>query len=221
MDNSTAIIDPKFCSNESIQIKITRRVPGLWLRHLKMTDNNSGNIIFRTKNLAFINFRNRTTLVDDSGTPLVSFKKKIWSKNGEWKVFKGKSFEENDLILTVEKTKKFQLKIELNVYLASNTTREVCDYRIEGNYFKRTVEIFKGDSSDIVAQMVEEKKLVSRIFKRRSYLISIDPNVDSALIAVLFAIRHEFYLSRKKKIVSFGLTGVLSAIMKAPMICFI
>lgn len=57
--------------------------------------------------------------------------------------------------------------------------------------------------------MVKEKPASS--IKGKSYVISVDPNEDLALIIVLFAIRHEKFRIRRMNLYTIGISHVVNA----------
>jgi hypothetical protein len=70
-----------------------------------------------------------------------------------WKVFRGDSSHDKDFLFSVKKSSLLQVKTKLDVFLASNTKEDVCDFKIEGSWFERSCTIYAGDSSTIVAQV--------------------------------------------------------------------
>lgn len=71
----------------------------------------------------------------------------------KWKVFRGDSTSSRDLLFTVKKTSIFQLKTSLGVFLARNTSEQVCDFKIKGSYFERSCAFYLGNSNAMVAQV--------------------------------------------------------------------
>lgn len=75
------------------------------------------------------------------------------SAHDRWQVFRGESVEPNNLVFSVKRSSIIQLKTKLHVFLANNTTENVCDYKIEGSWSERSCLIYAGDSSTVVAQV--------------------------------------------------------------------
>lgn len=65
----------------------------------------------------------------------------------------GDSSYRKDLMFTARRNSLLDITTELNVFLAGNAREEVCDYKIKGSYLKKSCTIFKGDSSEVVAQV--------------------------------------------------------------------
>lgn len=71
----------------------------------------------------------------------------------KWEVFKGESTDKKDLLFSTKKSSLIQFKTELDVFLASNTSKKVCDFKIKGSYLERSCSIFLGETSTIIAQV--------------------------------------------------------------------
>lgn len=73
------------------------------------------------------------------------------SSHHGWEVFRGERFEANGLVFTVEQVKRFQISATMKLFLATNSEKQECDYRIEGSFLTRSLKVYKGDSSQVVA----------------------------------------------------------------------
>lgn len=70
-----------------------------------------------------------------------------------WEAFRGESTEAKDLIYTLKRSSLIQFKAKLDVFLAANTTQQVCDFKIKGSWFERSCVVYAGESNNIVAQV--------------------------------------------------------------------
>lgn len=68
-------------------------------------------------------------------------------------MFRGDSSSEKDLLFSVKKSAVIQFKTELDVFLAANTSELVCDFKVKGSYFERSVAIYLGSSDTVIAQV--------------------------------------------------------------------
>lgn len=73
--------------------------------------------------------------------------------HNRWEVFRGDSSNESDLLFTAKKSSIFQLKTEMDIFLASNTAQQACDFKIKGSYFERSCAFYLGNSSSMIAQV--------------------------------------------------------------------
>ncbi|KAI3847172.1 hypothetical protein MKX03_019265, partial [Papaver bracteatum] len=64
---------------------------------------------------------------------------------GRWKVYRGDSTGSKDLLFTVRESKFFQLKTNLDVFLASNTAEDVCDFKIKQRDMKKNLFSLSGE----------------------------------------------------------------------------
>ena len=76
--------------------------------------------------------------------------------HGRWEAFRGKSKEKNDLLFTAKKSKLFQFKTELDVFLGYNKG-EVPDFKVKEGYSKSSCSILLGDSNTTLAQVTLTK----------------------------------------------------------------
>ncbi|KAF7075507.1 hypothetical protein CFC21_080281 [Triticum aestivum] len=192
-----------------LKLTLTRRVPGLFDRKLHVTDG-QGSLVFRTVSVrpAF-NFRLRTALADASGNHLMRFRRKWMGSHHGWQVFRGESFDPNNLAFTVEPDKRFQINATMKLFLAANSTRQRCDYRVQGSFLTKSLKVYKGDSSQVVAQMVKEKPAFS--IGGKGYTISVNQNEDLELILVFLAIRHEKFRVRRMNLYTMGIAHAVNA----------
>lgn len=65
----------------------------------------------------------------------------------------GDSTNEKDLLFTVKRSSVFQLRTDLEVFLATNTNKNECDFKVKGEFHKRSSVIYKGNTSVVVAQV--------------------------------------------------------------------
>ncbi|KAI7753361.1 hypothetical protein M8C21_028083 [Ambrosia artemisiifolia] len=81
-----------------------------------------------------------------------------------------------------------QFKTSLHVFLANNVN-DVCDLKIKGSWSKRKCKVYLGDSdSSIVAQMYKKVKSKKLKLDKNKFMVTIQPNVDYALVVALIAI---------------------------------
>ncbi|XVF65894.1 hypothetical protein PTKIN_Ptkin09bG0287500 [Pterospermum kingtungense] len=149
--NPVSIISPHFCAPYPIDLAIIRKVLTITDGNFVVTDIN-GNIVFKVKG-AFLTIRDRRVLVDAAGNPIVTLKKKLMTAHDRWQVFRGESTEPSDLLFSAKRSSMFQLKTKLDVFLANNTSEEVCDFKVKGSWLERSCVVYAGESSTIVAQV--------------------------------------------------------------------
>ena len=69
-------------------------------------------------------------------------------------VFRGKSTDSSGLLFSVKRSSMVQLgKIDLDVFLPYNVNESVCDFKVKVSSFKKSCDIYVGESSRIVAKV--------------------------------------------------------------------
>ncbi|KAL3531619.1 hypothetical protein ACH5RR_005140 [Cinchona calisaya] len=184
-----AVVGPQFCAPYPVDLIIVRKLMTLSEGNFGVTDVN-GNLMFKVKG-KLLNLRDRRILLDAAGNPLVSFQQKILTAHRRWKVFRGDSSSDKDLLFSVKKSSLLQFKTKLDVFLASNTKEDVCDFKIEGSWLERSCTIYAGDSSTIVAQMHKKHNVQSVVLGKDTFAVTVYPNVDYAFIVALVVILEE------------------------------
>lgn len=79
--------------------------------------------------------------------------------HNRWQVFRGESTDSKDMIFSAKRSSMIQLKTKLHVFLANNTREDVCDFRVEGSWFERSCSIYLGQSSTVIAQVINVMSL--------------------------------------------------------------
>lgn len=180
------VIGPQYCVPYPVDLAIVKKVLTISDGNFVVTDIN-GNVIFKVKG-KLLSLRDRRVLLDGAGNPIVTLREKIMSAHDRWQVFRGESVEPNNLVFTVKRSSIIQLKTKLHVFLANNTTENVCDYKIEGSWSERSCLIYAGDSSTVVAQMHKKHTVQSILIGKDNFSVTVYPNIDYAFIVALIVI---------------------------------
>ncbi|XP_011016802.1 PREDICTED: protein LURP-one-related 15-like, partial [Populus euphratica] len=112
--------------------------------------------------------------------------------HGRWEAFRGKSKEKNDLLFTAKKSKLFQFKTELDIFLGNNKG-EVPDFKVKEGYSKSCAwRTHPRDYAFIVALVVV---ILDKINANHDgdavhgrHTLAIMPNVDYAFIVALVVV---------------------------------
>ncbi|XP_010256975.1 PREDICTED: protein LURP-one-related 10 [Nelumbo nucifera] len=191
LSNPVSVIGLQFCSPFLVDLTIVRKVMTITDGNFIVTDIN-GNIIFKVKG-GLLSLRDRRVLVDAAGNPIVSLQQKILTAHKRWQVFRGESSDTEDLLFSAKKSSMLQFKTELDVFLATNTKEDVCDFKIKGSWLERSCDIYTGDSSTstVIAQMHKKHSIQSMILGKDSFMVTVYPNIDHAFIIALIVILDE------------------------------
>ncbi|PRQ42765.1 putative tubby-like domain-containing protein [Rosa chinensis] len=191
--NLVTVVSPQFQATYPVDLVITEKMMSIKEGAFTVSDVN-GNVMFQIKGSLF-SFHDRRTLVDSAGTPIVSFRQKILTAHRRWHVFRGESSDAKDLLFSVKKSSLFQLKTELDVFLAVNTKEQAYDFKVKGSWGERSCTIYDGNNN-IIAQMHKKHDLKSMFFGRDAFAVTVYPHVDYAFIVAIVVVLHEINMDR-------------------------
>ncbi|KAK9154070.1 hypothetical protein Sjap_001550 [Stephania japonica] len=182
-----AVIDRQFCAPNVVDLVVESKVTSSLTDDSFAVRDVNGNTLFKMKaNLSSV--RMRRALVDATGSPILSVQRKLLSTRDRWKVFKGDSKATEDLIFSVERSSTLQMKTNLNVFLASNTTEASCDFKIKGSWFDKSLTIYNGNTDTPIAQ-IHMKVTASSLMKGKdNFMVTVCPNVDYAFVVAVILI---------------------------------
>ncbi|KAD5317594.1 hypothetical protein E3N88_17540 [Mikania micrantha] len=154
---------------------------------LLITDVNH-KILFKVKPCNTSNHEQRV-LLDVDDIPIVMIREKVWTAHSVWKVLKGDSIADSDMIFSTKTPKIMQSKTNVHVFLANkSSSKDLCDFMIAGSWKNRSCTIYKGDSSTIIAQMHKMEPPKRFKFVKDKFMVQIYPYVDYAFVVTLIAI---------------------------------
>ncbi|KAK9289499.1 hypothetical protein L1049_007654 [Liquidambar formosana] len=184
-----AVISPQYCAPYPVDLMIVRKLITITDGNFAVTDAN-GNIIFQVKG-TLSSLRDRRVLLDAAGNPIISLQQKIFTAHRRWQVYREESSDAKDLLFSAKKSSHTHLRTELDVFLASNTKEEVCDFKIKGSWLERSCIIYTGDSSTVIAQMHHKRSVQSVVLGKDTFTVTVYPNIDYAFIVALVVILEE------------------------------
>ncbi|KAI3861837.1 hypothetical protein MKW92_009652 [Papaver armeniacum] len=179
-ENPIIVIAPHFCAPYPVDLTITEKLLTITEGNFGVLDIN-GNIVFKVKG-TLLSIRDRRVLVDAAGIPLVSLQQKILTCHRRWQVYRGDSSDSRDLLFSVKKSSLLQINTSLHVFLASNTSEAVCDFKIKGSFLR---------------DLMHRKHTVqSIVLDQDTYSITVYPNVDYAFVVALCVVLNEINMDR-------------------------
>ncbi|KAF5782834.1 putative tubby-like protein [Helianthus annuus] len=191
------VVDPRFFSSYKVDLAIVRNSLAVADGNLSCVLDVNGNVIFIIKDKNF-SLHDRHILLDASEIPILTFQKKHRSIHRRWQAFRSDSTSAKDLIFSTKKRSVIQRVTELSVFLSDNKEEVVSDYKVAGDWKKRSCTVYSYDGSTILAQMHDNIDPCIEADKD-TYGISVSPNVDYALVVALMVILYEVNKDRKKK----------------------
>lgn len=62
-----------------------------------------------------------------------------------WIVHRGESSDLSSLLYTVQRSHPFQIRTQLDVFLANNTREDSCNFHVSGSYYDQSLRVYRGD----------------------------------------------------------------------------
>ncbi|XP_052303906.1 protein LURP-one-related 15 isoform X3 [Populus trichocarpa] len=159
VEHPVVVVGPQYLAQYPVELAVSTKLWTLGENDFKVSDIN-GTLIFQVKSKV-LTLHDRRFLKDAAGNTLVNLRQKIMSMHRRWEAFRGESKEEKDLLFTAKKSKLYQFKTELDIFLGKNKGK-VPDFKVKGGYRESSCSVLLGDSNTMLAQ-VTLTKLVSEI----------------------------------------------------------
>ncbi|KAL1819061.1 hypothetical protein ACET3Z_013930 [Daucus carota] len=194
---AVAVVGQQFMVPYPVDLTIVRKMLTISEGNFGVTDAN-GNIMFQVKG-KLLSFHDRRILLDAAGNPVLSLQQKMISLHNRWEVYRGDSKDSRDLLFTVKKSSLLQVKTQLDVFLASNTSEHNCDFKIKGSWFERSCTIYAGTTSTVIAQMHKRHSVSSIVLGKDKFAVTVYPHVDYAFIVALIVILEEINEARSNE----------------------
>ncbi|WOL16616.1 protein LURP-one-related 15-like isoform X2 [Canna indica] len=188
------VVGQQFCAPYAVDLTIAKKTFSMKDSLFSVTDVN-GNVLLQVKDVV-LKIRDRCVLLDAAGFPLLTMQQKILSAHRRWQVFRGESTDKKDALFSVKKSRLLQFTTELNVKMACNKGKHVCDFKIRGTHFERACTIYLGKSNCIIAQMSRKHTVSSVLLGKDTFNVKVSPHVDFAFIASLIIILDEINKER-------------------------
>ncbi|MCL7035972.1 hypothetical protein MKW94_014994 [Papaver nudicaule] len=190
LNSSVVVISPQYCVPYQVDLYTAKRVKKITKdRYLGAFDIN-GNNIFKIKTASGF-FTSRLVLADAAGLPVISLKPVAFSSHNRWNVYRGDSSDSKDALFSVKLSKYFQWKTNLDVFLASNTAEDVCDFKIKQRDSKKSCFIYRGNSDNIIAEMHKNKAVRDKVRGKDTFSLTVYPNVDYAFVVAMIGVLDE------------------------------
>ncbi|KAJ6708399.1 hypothetical protein OIU85_028642 [Salix viminalis] len=153
VEHPVVVIGPQYLAHYPVELAVSTKAWTLGENNFKVADIN-GTVIFHVKS-KLLTLHDRRFMKDATGNTLVNLRQKIMSVHRRWEAFGGESKDEKDLLFTAKKSKLFQFKTDLDVFLA-NIKGEVPDFKVKGGYAERSCSVLLGDSNAMLAQVIHD-----------------------------------------------------------------
>jgi len=187
-----AVVGQQFCAPYVVALTVTKKALSLSDGDFVVSDVN-GAVLLKVQGRV-LSLHSHRVLCDAAGVPIVSMREKMMSMHKTWKVYRGDSSDQKDLLFTVKQSHMLQLKTQLDVFLAGND--RTCDFKVKGSWFDRSCTFYLGDTNTIIALMSRQYELKNILLGRDTFGITVYPNVDYALIVAIVVILDAIHRER-------------------------
>ncbi|KAK3124826.1 hypothetical protein QOZ80_7BG0594010 [Eleusine coracana subsp. coracana] len=175
-----AIVSPRFCVPHALRLTLTVTPTG------GCTVTDAGGAMLLQMDPLFLRFRvHCRLLLDPAGRSVLTVKRKLLSILDRWDAFRGDSSNRCDLLFTAKKALVIQPGTHLDIFIASNTSQLVRDFRMMGSWNDRSWVLRRSNSSTVVAKMRRQYTVSGALLGTRTFDLTVSPNVDYAFIAAL------------------------------------
>ncbi|KAK4359252.1 hypothetical protein RND71_021481 [Anisodus tanguticus] len=196
-NDRTIVTGPQFCSPQTLQLSMKKKNYFFGGYGYDVKDA-SDNLVFTIKEVLGFFSRSKVLIFDAADVPILTLKSKNFTWHSTWQAFKGDSTDKKDLIFSAKTSSMFQFTTKLDIFLASNISEQVCDFRLKANYMESKCDIFTGQSSTLIAQMNKKYTAESIFLGRDKFMVRVNSNVDHAFIVSIIVILEEITSSGQR-----------------------
>ncbi|KAK9282996.1 hypothetical protein L1049_011223 [Liquidambar formosana] len=184
-----SVVGDGFCVPYPVELIVKKRRI-LENTHFDVFDVN-GNLFLRV-NGSVLTFSKKRVMRGTCGYTYYHHAPKLNTSKFRWMVHRGESSEQNSLLFSVVRPFPFQMRKQLDVFLASNPNERTWDFRVIGCNFSQSFKVFRGNS--VIAEINHDFTWGRFLKGKSSFRVSINPSVDYAFIVTLLVILNEDYL---------------------------
>ncbi|KAH7667516.1 LURP-one-related protein [Dioscorea alata] len=186
------IVGEEYCKPKPIQLAFSTTIKGVKKKDLAITDLDGKALFWLSSDVA--NKKKWFILDAATGFPLLSIIKETWTLHTRWQAFRaGEDTDEKNHLFTVKKSTILKIHKEWDVFLAANTRELESDFKITGEFSKRSIKVFyKQNPTAAIAEMSQHDNVVKVRLANDAFRVTISPNIDFAFIASLICILHQF-----------------------------
>ncbi|XP_031128857.1 protein LURP-one-related 10-like [Ipomoea triloba] len=199
--NPLVVIGPEYCAPHHLQISIHKKLYLLAGHGYEVKDAANDTILFKVENIPTFFNSSKVVVFDPAGNSILTLRRKAFAWRTRWEVYRGESKEEKDMIFSATTSSVFQISTNLDVFLAGNTSEQMCDYKMKTSFTQWTWDIYVGaSSSTLIAQMQEKVSMWSILLGEDNFMVTLQPNVDQAFIVALIVILQEIVRAPARRI---------------------
>nr|XP_016447647.1 PREDICTED: protein LURP-one-related 14-like [Nicotiana tabacum] len=184
------IVGDDFCFPYLVNLNVKKKILGISHINIDVLDDIGISLLQGNGKVWHLRKKKRI-ICDPAGLPILTLREKSLSWHNTWKVYRAGSLDRNDLLYTVKRSSPIQMKMQLDVFLASNISGEICDFHVKGAYTNQSFKVHKGDT--LIAEVKERFKLGSFFKGKENFELRVYPGADYAFIVSILIIYNEIY----------------------------
>ncbi|KAL1307944.1 hypothetical protein HN51_049860 [Arachis hypogaea] len=185
--NMISVVDDKFCVVNPTEMIVKKKYNGLLLKQRYKVKDVNGKLLLQVDGPS-LSIHKKRVMRDAQGSPILIMQEKVKmvSLRHRWRVHRGKSSDDKDVIFGVRRSHPMDMKPRLDVFMPGNTDEDVSNFQVVGSHTQKSCTIYKGDT--IIAQVSDV--FPSRNFSKwkESYKVKINEGVDYAFVVALLVI---------------------------------
>ncbi|KAK7300462.1 hypothetical protein RJT34_11306 [Clitoria ternatea] len=178
------IEDNNFCVPSPTEITVNKKYHGLFLNQRYEVLDAKGNLLLQVDGSS-LNLHKKRVMRDAAGSLILTMREKVklLTLQHRWKVHRGRSSEEKDMIFVVQRSHPLEMNPRLDVFMMATNIRT---FQLVGSYIDRSCKVYKGDI--IIAEVIDVYPRSNFSKWKESFRVKINAGVDYAFIVALLVI---------------------------------
>ncbi|GAV62458.1 Tub_2 domain-containing protein, partial [Cephalotus follicularis] len=149
--NITSIVgDSAFCVPYPMELIVRKKIQGLSNAHFDVFDVTGNNLLLKVDGRVWT-IQKKRIMRDPAGFPVLVLREKVLTCRHQWNCHLGESTDNNNLLFKVQRSNPIQIKTRLEVFLASNFNKNVCDFHVIRCLSSLSFKVYKGKT--IIAEV--------------------------------------------------------------------
>lgn len=185
---TSVVGDGGFCVPYPMELIVKRKIQGFSNAHFDVFDVSGNNLLLKVDGSVWA-LQKKRVMRDPAGFPILTLREKVLTYRHQWTCHLGESSDKNKLLFKVQRSNPLQLKTRLEVFLASNYNKNVCNFHVIGCFSSLSFKVCKGNT--IIAEVSHNFKWGKFCKGKDCFRVKVQPDVDYAFIVALLVILDE------------------------------
>ncbi|CAA2991741.1 LURP-one-related 14 [Olea europaea subsp. europaea] len=137
------VVGECFCVPYPVDLVVKKKIRGFSHVHTDVLDVNGNHLLQIDGKLWQL--QKKRIVRDPAGFPILTIREKVLKCRHRWIVHRGESSDLSSLLYTVQRSHPFQIRTQLDVFLANNTREDSCNFHVSGSYYDQSLRVYRGD----------------------------------------------------------------------------